>query len=57
MFHPEGFGESNEIHDRQPTNVDPCIMKPIVLLISISLTWVTLLAISLQLGLGGTLSR
>jgi hypothetical protein len=52
MFHPGGFGESNESHDRKPVNADPCIIRPIVLLISILLTWVTLLILGLQLGFG-----
>ena len=34
MFHPGGFGESNESHDRQPDKVDPCLIRPIVLLIA-----------------------
>jgi hypothetical protein len=52
MFHPGGFGESNESHDREPVNVDPCIIRPIFLLISILLTWVTILILGLQLGFG-----
>lgn len=52
MFHPGGFGESNESHDRQPDKVDPCLIRPIVLLISILLAWVTLLILGLQLGFG-----
>ena len=52
MFHPGGFGESNESHDRDPVNVDPCIIRPIFLLISILLTWVTILILGLQLGFG-----
>ena len=52
MFHPGGFGESNESHDRQPAKVDPCLIRPIVFLISILLAWVTLLILGLQLGFG-----
>ena len=31
MFHPGGFGESNENHDQRPAKVDPCIIRPIAL--------------------------
>ena len=52
MFYPGGFGEPNESHDREPVNVDPCIIRPIFLLISILLSWVTLLILGLQFGFG-----
>ena len=52
MFHPGGFGQSNESHDQRPANVDPSIVRPIIFLVCILLCWTTCLVVGLQLGFG-----
>ena len=52
MFHPGGFGESNDSRGKRPAKVDPCIIRPIVFLVCILLSWTTCLVLGLQLGFG-----
>jgi len=52
MFHPGGFGESSDSHDKRPAKVDPCIIRPIIFLVCILLSWTTCLVLGLQLGFG-----
>jgi hypothetical protein len=52
MFHPGGFGESSDSHDKRPAKVDPCIIRPILFLVCILLSWTTCLVLGLQLGFG-----
>ena len=52
MYHPGGFGKSGDNNNRPQPKSDPSIIRPILFLISILLTWVAFLLVGLELGLG-----
>ncbi len=52
MFHPGGFGGSNNDPLRSYKKVDPSLVKPILLLIGILSIWTACLMIGLHFGFG-----
>ena len=52
MFHPGGFGDSNDRHPRMPKKQEPSVYRAILCMVGMLIFWIVSFIGGLELGMG-----